>query len=134
MNDNKDKHIKYMVPLMLTLSSAIMAAAWLGHLKYKENLSFWTATLAAWFIVLPEYLLNISAIRWGIKKYTPSQMAAMNLSSGVIFIALVSHFFLGEALTTRKYIGFALMTVAMILITGAKKIENPESLKAMESN
>ena len=123
-----------MVPLMLILSSAIMAAAWLGHLKYKESLSFWTATLTAWLIVLPEYLLNISAIRWGIKKYTPSQMAAMNLSSGVVFIALVSHFFLGEALTTRKYIGFALMTVAMVLITGAKRIENPESLKAVENN
>lgn len=119
---------------MLILSSAIMAIAWLGHLKYKENLSFWIATLVAWLIVLPEYLLNISAIRWGVKKYTPSQMAAMNLSSGVVFIALVSHFFLDEALTTRKYIGFVIMTVAMVLITGAKKIEKPKSVKAVESS
>ena len=134
MNNNKDKYITFLVPLLLTLSSAIMAAAWLGHLKYKENLSFWTATLAAWLIVLPEYLINISAIRWGIKKYTPSQMAAMNLSSGVVFIALVSHFFLGEALTTKKYIGFALMTVAMVLITGAEKIKSTERVKPIESN
>ncbi|WP_372367497.1 DMT family protein [Candidatus Uabimicrobium sp. HlEnr_7] len=119
---------------MLILSSTIMAMAWLGHLKYKENLSFWIATLVAWLIVLPEYLLNISAIRWGVKKYTPSQMAAINLSSGVVFIALVSHFFLGEALTTRKYIGFAFMIMAMILITGPKKIKKPENTKTVEGN
>lgn len=118
---------------MLIISSAIMAMAWLGHLKYKESLSFWMATLMAWLIVLPEYLLNISAIRWGVKRFTPSQMAAMNLSSGVVFIALVSHFFLGEALTTRKYLGFALMTVAMVLITGAKKIESKEKTVMEES-
>lgn len=119
----EDNKILVLVPVMLIVSSAIMAMAWLGHLKYKENLSFWMATLSAWLLVLPEYLLNISAIRWGVKKYTPSQMAAMNLSSGVIFIAIVSHYFLGEELTSRKYIGFVLMTVAMVLITGAKKIE-----------
>lgn len=134
MNNNKDKYVTFVVPLMLILSSAIMAMAWLGHLRYKENLSFWIATLAAWLIVLPEYILNISAIRWGVKKYTPSEMAAINLSSGVVFIALVSHFFLDETLTTRKYIGFALMAVAMILITGAKKIEKPESVKTAEDN
>ena len=134
MNNSKDKYVAFMVPFMLILSSAIMAIAWLGHLKYKQDLSFWLATLAAWLIVLPEYLLNISAIRWGVKKYTPSQMAAMNLSSGVVFIALVSHFFLGEALTTRKYIGFVLMTVAMMLITGVKKIEKIKIIKTVEGN
>ena len=41
-------------------------------------------------------------------------MAAMNLSSGIIFIALVSHFFLGEELTTQKYIGFGLMLIKNI--------------------
>ena len=72
---------------MLVLSSAIMALAWLGHLKYKEDLSFMMAALLAWLLVLPEYLLNVSAIRWGIGIYTPSEMAAMNLSSGIVFIA-----------------------------------------------
>lgn len=115
---------------MLTLSSAIMAMAWLGHLKYKEDLSFMMASLLAWLLVLPEYLLNVSAIRWGVGVYQPSEMAAMNLSSGIVFIALVSHFFLGEELTTQKYIGFGLMIVAMILIAEAKpaKIEDKKEL------
>ena len=34
---DKDKYVTFIVPLMLIISSAIMAAAWLGHLKYKEN-------------------------------------------------------------------------------------------------
>ena len=105
---------------MLILSSAIMAMAWLGHLKYKEDLSFLMATLFAWLLVLPEYLLNVSAIRWGVGVYQPSEMAAMNLSSGIVFIALVSHFVLGEEITIQKYIGFGLMIIAMVLISSPK--------------
>ncbi|MCG8576109.1 MAG: DMT family protein [Flavobacteriales bacterium] len=113
----------FLVPAMLVLSSAIMAMAWLGHLKYKEDLSFAMASLFAWLLVLPEYLLNVSAIRWGVGIYQPSEMAAMNLSSGIVFIAMVSHFVLGEELTVQKYIGFGLMIVAMILISESKPAE-----------
>jgi uncharacterized protein (DUF486 family) len=115
MNKNNKLRL-FLIPMMLTLSSAIMAMAWLGHLKYKEDLSFLTAALLAWLLVLPEYLLNVSAIRWGVGIYQPSEMGAMNLSSGIVFVALVSHYFLGEELTIQKYIGFGLMIIAMILI------------------
>lgn len=128
---NKKNRLRIiLIPIMLTLSSAIMAMAWLGHLKYKEDLSFMMASLLAWLLVLPEYLLNVSAIRWGVGVYQPSEMAAMNLSSGIVFIALVSHLFLGEELTTQKYIGFGLMIVAMILIAEAKpaKIKDKKEL------
>ena len=115
--NKKNKLRVILIPLMLILSSAIMAIAWLGHLKYKEDLSFLMAALFAWLLVLPEYILNVSAIRWGIGIYKPSEMAAINLSSGIVFIALVSHFVLGEELTTQKYIGFGLMIIAMVLIS-----------------
>ncbi|MEL6546162.1 MAG: DMT family protein, partial [Myxococcota bacterium] len=40
-------------PLMLFLSSFIMAFAWLGHLRFRHwRLSF--ALFASWFLVLPE--------------------------------------------------------------------------------
>ncbi len=113
----------FLIPTMLILSSAIMALAWLGHLKYKEDLSFLMAALFAWLLVLPEYILNVSAIRWGVGVYQPSEMAAMNLSSGIVFITLVSHFVLGEELTTQKYIGFGLMIISMILISESKPVE-----------
>lgn len=122
--NNKTVTRNFLVPVMLILSSAIMAVAWLGHLKYKEDLSFLMASLFAWLLVLPEYLLNVSAIRWGVGIYEPSEMAAMNLSSGIVFIALVSHFVLGEELSTQKYFGFGLMIIAMILISGSKSTES----------
>jgi uncharacterized protein (DUF486 family) len=121
--NKKNTGRKYLVPIMLILSSAIMAMAWLGHLKYKEDLSFLSAALFAWLLVLPEYILNVSAIRWGVGFYKPSEMAAINLSSGIIFIALVSHFVLGEELTIQKYIGFGLMIIAMVLISEPKPAE-----------
>ena len=113
----KSKLRNYMVPIMLITSSAIMAMAWIGHLKYKEDLSFLAAAMLAWVLVLPEYLLNVSGIRWGVGVYQPSEMAAMNLSSGIVFIALVSHFFLGEEISTQKYMGFGLMIISMALIS-----------------
>lgn len=119
----KSKLRNYMVPIMLITSSAIMAMAWIGHLKYKEDLSFLVAAMLAWVLVLPEYLLNVSGIRWGVGVYQPSEMAAMNLSSGIVFIALVSHFFLGEEISTQKYMGFGLMIISMALISGSKKTE-----------
>lgn len=124
LNMNKKNTLRiFLIPLMLILSSAVMAIAWLGHLKYKEDLSFLMAALFAWLLVLPEYILNVSAIRWGVGVYKPSEMAAMNLSSGIVFIALVSHFILGEELTTQKYIGFGIMIIAMILISESRPAE-----------
>lgn len=121
--NKKNKLRNILVPIMLIMSSAIMAMAWLGHLKYKEDLTFLMAALFAWLLVLPEYILNVSAIRWGVGVYEPSEMAAMNLSSGIVFIALVSHFVLGEEISSQKYLGFGLMIIAMVLIAGSKSAE-----------
>ena len=108
-----------LVPLMLIASSTLMAFAWIGHLKYAQSWSFWTALGASWLIVLPEYLLNVSATRMGLGTYTGAQMASLNLCSGVICVAFVSRYFLGEPMGLRQFLGFALMCVAIVLITGS---------------
>ncbi|HCH64011.1 MAG TPA: hypothetical protein DFR83_14490 [Deltaproteobacteria bacterium] len=72
------------VPLMLVLSSVLMAFAWIGHLKYEHSWSFWTAMIVSWLIVLPEYLLNVSATRMGSDVYSGAQMASFNMASGVL--------------------------------------------------
>ena len=115
-NHFTDSFRSLVVPAMLFTSSMIMAFAWLGHLKFRQLPFFW-ATLCCWLLVLPEYLINISAIRLGYKVYTGAQMAAFRLSSGVICVALVSRFLLGEDLSVRKLFGFGLMIIAMILIS-----------------
>jgi uncharacterized protein (DUF486 family) len=110
------------VPVMLFTSSVIMAFAWLGHLKLKHSVSYGTAILLAWLLVLPEYLLNIKALRIGHGPYTGAQMAAFRLCSGVVSIALVARYFLGEELGLRKLTGFCLMIVAMLFIaTGSRE-------------
>ena len=105
----------YIVPFMLFTSSILMAFAWIGHVKYRKK-SFWIALIFSWLLVLPEYLINVSAIRWGVGTYEPSEMAAINLSTGVVCIALVSKLFLGEKLSLRKIIGFILMIISVTLV------------------
>ncbi len=104
------------VPIMLFGSSVIMASAWLGHLKLRHQLSYGAAILLAWLMVLPEYVLNIKALRRGYGPFTGAQMAAFRLCSGVVSVAFVSHHFLGEELGWQKLAGFALMIVSMLLI------------------
>lgn len=106
---------RIVVPLMLSGSSLIMAFAWLGHLKLKQ-LPHALAILLAWLLVLPEYGLNIRALRMGYGPFSGGQMAAFRLSSGVVSVALVSRFVLGEELGWQKLLGFGLMIAAMVLI------------------
>ena len=115
-----DNYRALIVPMMLFTSSLIMAFAWLGHLKFSQFPLVW-ATLCCWLLVLPEYFLNISAIRLGQKIYTGAQMASFRLCSGVICVALVSRLVLGEDLTSRKLFGLGLMIVAMFLIAQQSK-------------
>lgn len=103
------------VPLMLFLSSLIMALAWIGHIRFRHR-GFWVALFASWFLVLPEYILNVSAIRYGHGAFSGGQMAAMNLSTGVVCVALVARYFLGEHLSRRQVAGFVMMTVAVGLV------------------
>ena len=104
-----------LVPIMLCLSSLLMAFAWLGHLKFL-NRGFFPALIISWIIVLPEYILNVSAIRYGHGVYTGGEMAAFNLGTGVLSVALVSRFFLKERLNYYQIFGFFLMAWAIILV------------------
>ncbi|HEX6367588.1 MAG TPA: hypothetical protein VF006_01570 [Longimicrobium sp.] len=44
-------------------------------------------------------------------------MASFHLAFGVVAVALVAHFVLGEQLTALQWVGFALLAVATVLIT-----------------
>src|SRR5688572_30762631 len=86
-----------LVPAMIFLSGAFMAVAWLGHLRIREH-GFWIALLLSWAIVLPEYVLNVLATRYGYGTYSGAQMGLFHLCSGVVCVALVSRYVLGETL------------------------------------
>lgn len=104
------------VPIFMLVSSILMATAWLGHLRFRNSIGFWTALAASWLLVLPEYVLNVAATRFGYGTYSGAQMASFHLAGGVVCVALVSHYVLGERLGVTQVVGFALLAISMLLI------------------
>ncbi len=104
-----------LVPAMIIASGAFMAVAWLGHLRIR-HLGFWSALMMSWMFVLPEYVLNVAATRYGFGTFTGAQMASLHLASGVVCVATVSHFLLGEQLGARQLAGMALLVVGIGLL------------------
>lgn len=104
-----------LVPLMIALSGAFMSVAWLGHMRIKY-MGFWVALGLSWMIVLPEYVLNVLATRYGHGYYTGAQMAGIHLASGVVCVTLVSRYLLGEDLHSRHLLGLAFLTIGMVLL------------------
>ena len=103
------------VPALIFLSGAFMAVAWLGHLRIREY-GFWVALLMSWAIVLPEYVLNVAATRYGYGTFSGAQMGMFHLCSGVICVALVSRYVLGESLQSQQLLGMALVAAGMVLV------------------
>jgi uncharacterized protein (DUF486 family) len=106
-----------LVPVFMFLSSGLMALAWLGHLRFRDHIGFWTALGASWLLVLPEYVLNVAATRFGYGTYSGAQMASLHLAFGVVCVALVSRFVLDERISVLQTLGFVLLAVAILLIT-----------------
>lgn len=106
-----------LVPVFMLLSSCLMALAWLGHLRFRNDIGFWTALGVSWLLVLPEYILNVAATRFGYGTYNGAQMASFHLAFGVVCVALVSRFVLGERLAPLQLLGFVLLAAATVLIT-----------------
>lgn len=106
-----------LVPFFMLVASCLMALAWLGHLRFRNDIGFWTALAFSWLLVLPEYVLNVAATRYGFGTYTGAQMATFHLAFGVVCVALVSRFVLGESFTSSQIVGFVLLIAATILIT-----------------
>ena len=109
------KHV--LVPVFMFLASCLMALAWLGHLRFRDSIGFWTALAISWLLVLPEYVLNVAATRYGYDTYSGAQMATFHLAFGVVCVAFVSRYVLGERLTSTQMVGFGLLAIAIVLIT-----------------
>ena len=104
-----------LVPLMLCVAGLLMSFAWIGHLKFR-GWGFFSALAMSWLFVLPEYILNVFSARWGRDVFSGAQMAAMHLAAGVICVALISRYYLGEPLSLQQVLGFLLMVVSISLI------------------
>lgn len=103
--------------LLLTLSNIFMSFAWYGHLKYRAA-PLALVVLASWGIAFFEYWLAVPANRIGAATLTAPQLKGMQEIISILVFALFSVAWLGQPITPRQALGFALIVVAAVLIVG----------------
>lgn len=102
---------------LLVLSNLFMTAAWYGHLRYKST-ALWIVVLVSWGIAFFEYCLQVPANRIGSGVMTAPQLKGLQEIISILVFAAFSWLWLGQAVTPRQWLGFALIAVAAYLIVG----------------
>jgi len=103
--------------LMLAASNILMNMAWYGHLKFKSA-PLLPVILVAWGIAFFEYALQVPANRIGHQVFSATQLKGLQEALSIATFFLVSVLWLGEGVSARQLLGFALMVVAAVLIVG----------------
>jgi len=101
--------------LMLIASNVFMTVAWYGHLKFKTS-PLWVAVMASWGIAFFEYWLAVPANRIGHQVYSAAELKTMQEVITLVVFAGFSVFVLGEMLTWRHALGFALIAAGAAII------------------
>lgn len=102
---------------LLILSNLFMTAAWYGHLRFKGT-ALWIVILASWGIAFFEYCLQVPANRIGSSVMTAPQLKGLQEIISILVFAVFSWAWLGQAVTPKQWVGFALIAVAAYLIVG----------------
>jgi uncharacterized protein (DUF486 family) len=101
----------YWAPIALLIGSNIfMTTAWYGHLKFKES-PLWIVVFISWGIALAEYWMAVPANRIGHEVYSAAELKTMQEVITLVVFAGFSVWVLGEPLTWKHAIGFALIAV-----------------------
>ena len=103
--------------VLLILSNIFMTFAWYGHLKYTSS-PLYMAVVASWGIAFFEYCLQVPANRIGSGVMTAPQLKGLQEIISILVFAAFSWLWLGQAVTPRQWLGFALIAVAAYLIVG----------------
>ena len=103
-------------PIVLLIGSNLfMTVAWSGHLKFKES-PLLLVILASWAIALVEYCLAVPANRIGHAVYSAAELKTMQEVITLVMFAGFSVWVLGEPLTWKHAIGFALIAIGAAVI------------------
>jgi uncharacterized protein (DUF486 family) len=106
-------------PLLLVFSNLFMTTAWYGHLRFKAS-PLWLVILASWAIALVEYCLAVPANRWGSAVYSTAQLKTMQEVITLVVFVGFSVWVLGESVTWRHALGFALIAAGAGVVFSAK--------------
>lgn len=98
-------------PIVLLIGSNVfMTTAWYGHLKFKEA-PLWAVVFASWGIALAEYWMAVPANRLGHEIYSAAELKTMQEVITLVVFAGFSVWVLGEPLTWKHAVGFALIAL-----------------------
>jgi len=100
----------WMPIVLLVGSNVFMTIAWYGHLKFKES-PLLLVILASWGIALIEYCMAVPANRMGHSVYSAAELKTMQEVITLLVFAGFSVWVLGEPLTWKHALGFALIAI-----------------------
>lgn len=106
----------HILPILLLIGSNLfMTVAWYGHLKFKSS-PLWIAVTASWGIAFVEYWLAVPANRIGHQVYSAAELKTMQEVITLVVFAVFSVLYLGEALTWKHGVGFALIAAGAAFV------------------
>lgn len=101
--------------LLLMASNIFMTIAWYGHLKFK-GLPIYLVILASWGIAFFEYCLMVPANRIGHQTLSAAELKTIQELISISVFVVFSIYVLGESLTWKQGLGFALMALGAVFI------------------
>ncbi|HRJ69849.1 MAG TPA: DMT family protein [Beijerinckiaceae bacterium] len=101
--------------ILLVASNVFMTIAWYGHLKFKTS-PLWIAVTASWGIAFVEYWLAVPANRIGHQVYSAAELKTMQEVITLVVFAVFSVTYLGEALSWKHGVGFALIAAGAAFV------------------
>ncbi len=104
---------------LLVASNIFMTIAWYGHLK-REVAPLMLAILVSWGIAFVEYCLAVPANRIGYGVYSAAELKTIQEVITLLVFAVFSVVYLGEALTWRHALGFALIAAGAGVVFSAR--------------
>ena len=103
-------------PIVLLIGSNVfMTTAWYGHLRFKEA-PLWAVVFASWGIALAEYWMAVPANRLGHEIYSAAELKTMQEVITLVVFAGFSVWVLGEPLTWKHAVGFALIALGAFFV------------------
>ncbi len=97
---------------LLIASNCFMTVAWYGHLRFNAA-PLWIAILASWGIAFFEYVLQVPANRIGYQDMSAYQLKILQEVITLVVFMVFSAIYLGEKLTPRYGLSFALIVAAV---------------------
>lgn len=98
--------------LFLVISNLFMTMAWYGHLKF-PNAPLWMAILASWGLAFFEYIFQVPANRLGYGTLSAYQLKILQECITLGVFILFASLYLGESLSLRYGMSFALIFAAV---------------------